>query len=795
MTCPPAALARRTCCLRVPRLSVSRYGAVPHAVVFSLPTSSRATAHNFPGGQMRHRNDDGPAIVPWIRHGTSVLSRSAFTLSLALGSASAAAVTDAEDGRVGLQEVVVTATRRESNLQSVGITVSALSAEDLASQGVVLSTDLASVTPGLQFAEPGGSPVAGLISIRGVSQNDFAGHIEPANAFYIDEVYQPSSAASVQEFYDVNRVEVLKGPQGTLFGRNATGGLIHVITNQPTQNLESYVELSRGSFGQVRAEAALGGPLGASTSGRIAVLRDKNDGFVKNDIGPSLLKDDTYAARGQLKFAPNERLTVLLSADMYKIMPVTTGGAYITAAVQGANGLGYPAPPGSRTGFGYLPSGDPFRGAFDYPGRFTRSTTSTAAHVTYDFGTVTLASITSYQRLKSEYSADNDFSSVPLAIFDQNANARHLTEELRLIGGAGGLKWTTGAYFLRVDGVYGQAFDVLPFSTKPAETHRVDTKSFSIFGQTELQLREDLRLTVGARGTRDHKAYDYLEHCTGPACFLFLAPNTIGTAGLLKDDHAETGWSGRLQLDWQLAQDILLYTSVNRGYKAFNYNAGFVGQAPLAKFRFNGENLMAYEVGTKLELLERRARVNVAGYFYNYSNYQAFDQRGFNFTLFNTDAHIYGADAELAFRATKGLTFKGAAAYLHTRVDHIPIANQLLDRSAPQAPKLTFTASATESVIIGPATVSATFEDNYTAENYSQLTNAPVTLIPARWLANARLSLAMLNERLTFTVAANNVFDKKAPAYAFDVSGAPLGGAYITYAKPRWVSGSVRYSF
>ncbi|MBS0612993.1 MAG: TonB-dependent receptor, partial [Proteobacteria bacterium] len=415
--------------------------------------------------------------------------------------------------------------------------------------------------------------------------------------------------------------------------------------------------------------------------------------------------------------------------------------------------------------------------------------------ISYDFGGVTLSSITSYQRLKSDYSADNDFSPVPLAIFDQSSNARHLTQELRLIGGDDALHWTTGAYFLRVDGTYGQAFHVLPFATTPAETHSVDTKSFSLFGQVDLRLSENLRLTAGVRGTRDHKDYEYLEHCTGPACAAFLAPDTIGTAGDLKDSHAETGWSGRLQLDWQLNPDTLLYASINRGYKAFNYNAGFVGQAPLSKFRFDGENLMAYEAGGKLEFLQRRARLNLAAFYYDYSNYQAFDQRGFNFTLFNTDAKIYGADMDLMFKATQGLTLKLGAAALHTAVYDVPIANELLTRKAPQSPSFTMTAGATQTVVLGAWTLSGTFEDGYTGSNYSQLTNAPVTRMPAGWVANARINLSTLNERLTFSVAADNVFDKKRPAYAFDVSGAPLGGTYNTYVKPRWITGSVRYAF
>jgi iron complex outermembrane receptor protein len=708
-------------------------------------------------------------------------------------SASAGASTDAGST---LEEVVVTATRRETNLQTVGIAISAFTGQELVDLGVNQTTDLAAVTPGLQFSAPGGSPVAGLLAIRGVSQNDFAGHIEPANAFYIDQVYQPSNAASVQEFYDVNRVEVLKGPQGTLFGRNATGGLVHVITNQPTDQVEGFANLSGGSYGQVRFEGAIGGPVTDGVSGRVAVLRDKSDGFVKNAIGPALLKDDTYAVRGQLRIAPSDRLTVLLEADTYIIEPVTTGGDYITGAYPGPDGLGLPLPEGSPTGFGYVPSGDPYRGSFDYPGRFARRVSSGAAHVTYDFSNgLSLSSITSYQRLHSEYSADNDFSPIPFAIFDQNASARHLTQELRLSGATERNHWTAGLYFLRIDGAYLQAFDILPIATRPLETHSVDTKSYSAFGQDEIQLRDDLRLTAGVRGTRDHKDYEYQENCTGPACSGLLAPGTIGTAGLVTDSHAETGWSGRLELDWQATRDTMYYASINHGYKAFNYNAGFVGHAPLDMFRFHGENLLAYEVGSKLEFLERRARLNVAAFYYDYSDYQAFDQRGFNFTLFNTSAHMYGADADLTLRPLQGLTLNAGAAFLHTAVDDIPIANETLTRNAPQSPDFTFNVSATRSVAIGSSTLSATLEGNYIGDFYAQLTNAPVTLIPHGWLANARLSLATYGNRVTLEVSANNVFNNAKPAYAFDNSSPPLGATYNTYVRPRWINAGVNYKF
>ena len=315
----------------------------------------------------------------------------------------------------------------------------------------------------------------------------------------------------------------------------------------------------------MRFEGAVGGPIADSLAARVAVLYDKSDGFVKNSVGPALLKDDTRAIRGQISVNLSDKLQIRVSADLYEIEPVTTGGAYITAAAPGGDGLGVALPAGSPTGFGYVPSSDPYAGSFDFPGRFTRSVSNAAARISYDFGAVTLSSITSYQRLTSEYIADNDFSPVPLAKFEQNASAHHITQELRLLGESDALRWTAGAYFLRIDGRYFQAFNVLPIGTEPKENHAVDTRSYSVFGQVELPLGERLRLTAGLRGTRDQKSYAYLEDCTGPACAAFLAPGSIGTAGLITDDHSENGLSGRLQADWQWSTDALLYASINRG--------------------------------------------------------------------------------------------------------------------------------------------------------------------------------------------------------------------------------------
>lgn len=696
----------------------------------------------------------------------------------------------------GLTEIVVTATRSSANLQDVGISLSAFSSDDLAQRGVRDSTDLALLTPGLQFADPGGSPIAGLISIRGVSQNDFAGHIEPANAYYIDEVYQPSNATSVQRLYDVERVEVLKGPQGTLFGRNATGGLLHVITRQPTQSLDGFAELTVGSFDQLGFEGAVGGPLSDTVSARAAVLYNRNDGYFKNAIGPDYANDDTVAGRVQVKIEPSDQLDISLFADYYEIRPIYTGASMITGAAPDADGLGVQLPPGSPTGFGYVDAdGDPYTGALDYPGQLERRTWSTGAKVQYQFDTLTFASITSYQKLESTYDSDNDFSPYPIGIFQQNADATHLTQELRLIDADGAFRWTAGVYYLAIDGDYFQGFNLPAFASYPRASYSVDTRSASAFAQSEYDISDSVRLTTGVRVTRDEKTYNYTEVCEGALCPLFIQPGTLAANGTTSDKHAETGTSGRVQLDWSATDDLLLYSSVSLGYKAFNYNAGFVGQAPLSMFRFKGESLLAYEIGEKFQFMNNRARLNGAVFYYDYDDYQAFDQRGFNFTLFNTTASMYGADAELSVSAGDGYLFSVGGAYLRTKVDDVPIGNRRVSREAPQSPRYTSNLSASKDTHFQFGGLNVNVTASYGDDFYAQLTNAPVTRIPASWLVNARVTLSLMDDRLSVAVFANNLLDEERETFAFDVSGAPLGGTYTTYGEPRWYGVQTRIKF
>ena len=708
-------------------------------------------------------------------------------------SATQAAETDQQAG-----EIVVTANRREESAQRVGIAVSSFTGDSLEARGVVDTIDLGSITPGLVIASAGGAELAGLVSIRGVSQNDFTGQIESPNAFYIDEFYQPSASASIQQLYDIQRVEVLKGPQGTLFGRNASGGLLNVFTNDPTEELSGYFQASIGNYNAYNVRGALSGSVSDNARGRIAFLRNSHGPYFKNitATGPDLNSDDTWAVRGKFDIDVNERFTIKLGADYYIVDYKGSGASgEIPAALNPKTGLGFNLP--INTPFALAPrfvqTGGPYETSASVPGGYYREAWGVSAKMNYDFGSFQLASLTNYSGVQSLYEEDNDQTPFDIGTFSQGSNSRHLTQELRLYGdNDSGLNWSTGVYFLYIDGDYTNRFNFIAADADLQTEYTIKTKSYSAFGQASQKLGDSVTATVGGRIVRDERDYLYNWRCLGlptNGCGAFGGPGTIGAAARtnrgLRDKHGETGWTGRFQLDYQATSDLLLYASVNRGYKGFNYNANFAGNVPLAGLILKGEKLLAFEAGAKLSLFDGRARFNTAGYILDYKDFHAYDQRGLNFTLFNSDSKISGMEGDLTLRPAEGLTITGGYNFLfRADVFNVPIANQLLTRRAAQTPKFTANASIVQIVPSNIGEFSLQADISHTSTSYSYLSNAPNTLLPSRRVVNARVGLkpeAFKNTEVSLYVT-NLFFDKK-PTYAFDLAVA--GYTELNYGAPR----------
>ncbi|MEZ5982970.1 MAG: TonB-dependent receptor [Parvularculaceae bacterium] len=740
-------------------------------------------------------------------HKNRVISASCLAIAAAFIAEGVFTVASAQQS-AGIDTITVTATKREESAQDIPIAVSAFSGDELRERNIVDSSDLTNITPGLSFTAAGSTPAVGLISIRGVSQNDFAGHLEAANAFYIDEVYRPSISANIQALYDVERVEVLKGPQGTLFGRNTTGGLIHIITKQPTQEFEGYLGAAYGSFDQVKVEGALSGALSDTVSARGAFYFNRNDGWIKNDIGPDVNADDTRAGRIHLLFEPTDKFSVLLTGEYYKIDNVTAGAAYPTGAFTNVDGLGENSGGGILVGLipdpnGYIDAdGDPFTGSFNNPGNMDRTVWSGTGKITYDFGGATLTSITNYSSVKANYIEDNDLSPYPVTDFVMDADSDTVTQELRLAGEFDKLAWTLGGYFINIDGVYDQRFQFLIAGADVGANYSVKTTSYSGFVEGEYALTPTIGVTGGVRWTYDEKEYAYLRTCLDMTGFpagscdavFALPPFLIGGAGLVTDKYDDSGISARAAINWRPTDNAMLYASWNRGWKAFSYNAGFLGAAAVADVRFDSEKIDAYEVGAKLDFWESRARLNASFFYYDYTDYQAFDQRGTSFTLYNTDASIYGADAEFILKPVDNITFLAGASWIETEVKDVPIATGLVDRESPQAPQFTVNFAVTADAPVSFGLFRGQFDVRYTDEYYSQLNNAPLTLVPSNWLANARISYFTPDEHFELAFFARNVFDEERQIYAFDIS-TPLSLDENNYAPPRWIGVEARVSF
>jgi len=526
-----------------------------------------------------------------------------------------------DDGKGSLSdEIIVTATRQESSAQNIGISVSAFSGDQLRTVGISDSSQLIQITPGLQNPQAG-SGVTSSYSIRGVTQTDFGFSQEAPVAVYLDDVYQASQGGTAFQIFDLERVEVLRGPQGTLFGRNATGGLVHYLTKKPVNRFEGYVDASYGTFDRVKLEGAINAPLGENVSARASLIYDTHGNIATNRSGKDLWDRDELAGRLQLLLTPGSDVELLVSARFGKRR--NTGSPYdaTPATPTGFGGTGvFNTAPGATDFFGFAePNDGPFIVAIDDISKSNADTWGATANLSWDLGGVTLTSISDISDIKVSYVEDADVQPGEFYHYFADTKQQQISQELRLSGRSDGMFWNVGAYYLRIRGDYSQIGKItdLGFGVdQQSALYFLNTDSYSLFGQAEIDLSDKLTFTGGLRWTKDKKATAYENFYTidgVPGKIPFGAsgsPNLIDFA----DSDSQSLWAVRAQLDYHPTDNVLLYASFNRGVKAFGYNApvdpsGSVffidpatfDPAPGAThaFKFRYETLNAFVIGLK----------------------------------------------------------------------------------------------------------------------------------------------------------------------------------------------------
>lgn len=718
-----------------------------------------------------------------------------------------------------MDEVVVVAQKREQNLQNVGVSVAAFNTDQMSALGWSSSEDLAVQIPGLTTSKTAGAAIS-QFTVRGIGQADFADHHEPPNAIYTDETYVASPGAAGFPMFDLERVEVLRGPQGTLFGRNATGGLVHFLSNKPSEEFDAYINLTLAEYSTVRIEGAVGGKIADGVMGRLAVYSTKADGYVKNDnpVGPDLRSEDTQAARAQLLFDVSDKSTLLLNvrymnvdedAGIYQHRSsfVDTDGVsrFLPADVD-AFGTG----PGNDM-FGYRDTdGDDLRVNADVAGYIRKEVWGATAKYVLETEAVTITSITDYLDTKTSYLEDTDSSPLNSFQYDSNQDVSQFSQEIRFSGEADNMNWVAGAYYLNISGDYFSSFEVPVLTADQNNTWDLKTKSWSVFGQVEYDISDQFKVIGGFRWTDDKKEFNYTPECITVGCagvFVFSQadlglgsnPEDLVTSNLpsgqipISLDRHDSDWSGKIELDWQANDDTLVYASISRGIKGGGFTAPLDGLLTVAELSYDPEVLVSYEVGLKMTFLDGMARLNTSAFYYDYKDFQAFEFRGITSVVFNRNASVKGGEVELTMSPAEGLDIMLGAAYLDAIAKDIATPQGIQDQKLINAPKFSANWLIRKSWdVAGDHQLSIQYDGNYTGERYFNAVNNPVARTAPHDLHNARLTYGDIAGAWDISVYVKNIFDKRYNSHMFDISGAG-GYTILKVAPPRWAGINFKY--
>jgi iron complex outermembrane receptor protein len=560
----------------------------------------------------------------------------------------APAATTPQDNDNATDDIIVTAQKRSENAQNVPIAMTALPAEKLASAGITTTADLKALTPGLNF----NTALAGYGQprIRGVGTTAQGPGIENPVATYVDGVYIASPSGAIFSLNDISQVTVLKGPQGTLFGRNATGGLVQVTTRTPSEQATGDFQVSYGNYDTIGGSAYLSGGLTDTLAASGAFFFEKqNDGFGVNvATGNDIQTHRSIAGRAKLLWEPDSATRFTLGGDY----------ADYRSADPAFQTLGYNIFGGVRTG-----------GARDVDvdlDPFVRTKNwGLSLNAQHDFAGVQLMSITAYRESSLFTRFEADETTAPLLNLAISQNDKQFSQEFQLLStGAGPFKWVAGLFYFHADQRYDPSETYGAFLPGVIDLYTNETlNSYAAYAQGTYSFGGSTNLTAGLRYTIDDRR-------TVSSQTLTIGSSVIPAGGPIDQSKAFKKLTWRLSLDHRFSDEVLGYISYNRGFKGGSFTA-----MNFPAIELKPETLDAYEVGIKSDLFDRRVRLNVAAFYYNYVNLQVNQiENGLLFVYNANGAHTYGLDADLEARVTKGLTLNAGISLLHDRYTSFPNA-------------------------------------------------------------------------------------------------------------------------
>ncbi|EJL30859.1 outer membrane receptor protein [Novosphingobium sp. AP12] len=586
----------------------------------------------------------------------------------------------------------MTAQHRKERLQDTPVAVTALSADALALRGISDVTQIAGTVPGLVIPTSVGAGTSTNFYMRGVGQFDNYATVDPGVGVYLDGVYIGRSQAGIFDIANVERIEVLRGPQGTLYGKNTIGGLVNIITSKPGPDFSADVRLRGGSRNLLGGMAAINLPLVEDKLfASFSVNASTQDGYVRSAIDPQLAnpfgdapgrfgdKQD-ISARAAIRYRPNSDLDINLSADM--IHRRGTAVAFIARDGSLADGIDpvYATTSNRRTSAGY-------RAPEENDGK------GLALHVDYTFGDITVQSITSYR--DSSMLSGGDYDGTPSQFLDQRMalDQNQFSQEIRFSGTSfdDRLKWIGGLFYFHEKfdqeiNIYGSEGTL--YGLDVDQYISGSTESYAAFLQGTFSVSDTLSVTAGGRYTEDKK--DGSVFWT-PYYDIFFGSGPVNSRGKWG------AFTPHASIEWKMTPDALLYASYTRGFRSGGIN-GRAG-SPASAGTYGPEKLDGFEGGLKSDLFGKRLRANIAAYYNLYKDIQliAVDTSGTSFPTVNGgEAEVYGAEVELEAQITSQLNVSANYAYTHAQyTDLIPAVTMFsptlkAGNRLPNAPRHTF---------------------------------------------------------------------------------------------------------
>ncbi|QGN54056.1 TonB-dependent receptor [Novosphingobium sp. Gsoil 351] len=682
-----------------------------------------------------------------------------------------------------LGDIVVTATRREAKLQDVPVAVTAITGDGLAAADVSTLRTLTQIVPGFIGSRNMGvfQPVVRGVGSTGISIGD-----EPNIATYVDGVYQPESAANWIDLVEVERVEVLRGPQGTTFGRNATGGLINVITPDPSFDFHGKASVRAGRMrndaGDYDARFYVTGPIGDTVAVDLASLYRKNEGYIKDLVrGGGLGDQRVIDIRSKLLVKPADNLKVVLTGEYFDQDSTTNSPQPLNGQTLGKSFPGAIIPTKA------------WQASLTRVPRLDLRRWTGALHVSLDLGAVNLESTSGYLKLKWYQETDGDASNIDISNFPANFFVESGSSELKLSSAnPGPFQWIVGGYFYQ----FGGHSDLLPVSTRTPPSPLVGPflqpelagRSFAGFADGTYELGEGFFVNLGGRYSTETRHF---------------TQRVNGTVVVNDVSKTFNKFNYKVGLRYEIAPRTNVYATHSTAFKSGVYNMAATVSTPV-----NPEEIKAYEAGLKTDPLPW-LRMNLAGYYYDYKNLQLQAKAANSpaYILQNAaNAEIYGGELETFFSVADGLKLRAAVAYTHARYQDftaaqgfVPLSNGsnnvvTVDASGnvmTRAPKWSGNVGADYKGELGGGTLGASANVSFSSRVYYDFLNTKAFSQPSYTLANASVSWSPPSEKWKAGLWVTNLTNEKVlqtvrPG-AFDTDG--------FYEQPRKVGASFEVRF